>query len=81
MFLVIIDRSHVATPNGAFKISFACWIFRFSRLGLGSLLRDLSWSIRLSAASVVAPYYTVGSHYGAHANVGFAEIFWRWTLS
>jgi hypothetical protein len=59
-FFVSIDRSDVATPYGAgsfdFKISFSCRIFRFSRLGVGSLLCEWSWTIRLSAASVVAPY-------------------------
>jgi hypothetical protein len=71
--MVSIDRSHVATPYGAgsfaCKISFSCQIFWFSRLGVGSLHCELSWAIRLSAASVVAPYYK-GSHY-------MQMLFWR----
>jgi hypothetical protein len=56
-----------------FKISFSCRIFRFSRLGVVSLLCARSWAIRLSVASVVARPRT-GAHYGAHANAGSAEF-------
>jgi hypothetical protein len=41
---------------------------------------ESSWAIRLSAASVIVPYW-VRSHYGAHANAVLAEIYWRWKQS
>jgi hypothetical protein len=70
MFLVSIDRSHVAAPYGAgsfvFQISFLCRIFRFSHLGVGSLLCEWSWTIRLPQL-LSCP--VLGSHNGAHANV------------
>jgi hypothetical protein len=63
-FFISIDRSHIAIPYGsgsfAFKISFLCRICQFSRLSVpvDSLLCEWSWAIRLSTASVVAPYYS-----------------------
>jgi hypothetical protein len=60
-FFVSFDRSEDSTPYGrrsfAFKLSFSCRIFRFSRLSIVSLLCELISTIRLSAACVVAPYW------------------------
>jgi hypothetical protein len=59
--LVSIDRSEVPTHTKRvrllFKISISCRIFRFSRFGVVSLPCEWSWAIRLSAATVVAPYW------------------------
>jgi hypothetical protein len=41
----------------AFKISISCRIFQFLRLGVVSMPCEWSWAIKLSAATVVAPYW------------------------
>jgi hypothetical protein len=58
------DRSTVPSYGQclfALKFRFHVEIFRLSRLGVASLLCDLIWAIRLSAASVIA-LYCMGSH-------------------
>jgi hypothetical protein len=55
----------------AVKISISCRIFRFSCLGIVRSHCERSWDIRLSAATVVAPY--IGAQGGAHTNVVLAE--------
>jgi hypothetical protein len=82
-FLVSYDRSEVERTCGVylfiwFKTSISGQILWFSRLGVVSLPCEFSWAIRLSVATVVAPY---GAHYGSHANVALAENFWRWKVS
>jgi hypothetical protein len=55
LFLVSINRMEVCLF--AFKSSFSCRTFRFLCLGIVSLPSESSWAIKLSVATVVAPYW------------------------
>jgi hypothetical protein len=51
---------HFYTPGGgsfAFKSSFSYLIFRFSCQAVVSLICEWSWAIRISAATVISPYW------------------------
>jgi hypothetical protein len=54
--------------------------FWFSRIGIVSLLCELSWTVCSTFRSFCCSS-VLGSHYGAHANAVLAGTFWRWKLS
>jgi hypothetical protein len=62
-----------------FKISCPCRISRFLCLGIVSLTCESSWAFSSRCCNPAPNWEPM--HYGAHANGGLAENFWRWKLS